>query len=381
MNDINELLAIISSLGGSASIDEIASAYAKKYKMPVSLVSKNVVASTLSNYKGGLRLNHASHKWELKPDTDKDILLISDNRFFLTIRAAMSEVFNKSVNSGSAYFSIDDHHSAWFPQFGNDNWENTYTADGKFWYEKPLKNDADYIPDHKMRYVFIHEINGYRFTGIFRFNGVKEDKTREYELIDDKVYIVKPRPRSVICRVAYMKFYNGITANDTPVNGGSYVTENNDAFEKYNFHQYDDGYCYGFIETKYKGGHTADNNYARAISIEQIDPSYKNESSIENVRVVMMAFSPSLKKNVVVGWYDNAILYRNRVVEADKTYMIKCLASDAHLIPDEERYFEVPRASGNEFGIGQSNFWYIQKFEAAREYEDKLTSYINSLNN
>lgn len=380
MNNISELISIIYSIGGQASTEAIAEAYGKKYKMPLMMIPKSVIETTLSSRKDLVRRNCASNQWELRSDTSKDILLISDNRFFPTIRAVMSEVFNKNVNSGSAYFSIDDRHAAWFPQFGNEKWENTYSEDGKFWYEKPRNNETDYTPDNKTRYIFIHEINGYRFTGVFRFNGFKEDKTREYELIDDKVYIVKPRPRLVICRVAYMKFYNGITADDIPINGGSYVTENNDAFEKYNFHRYDDGYCYGFIETKYKRGHTADNNYARAIGIEQIDPLYKNESSIENVRVVMMAFSPSLKKNVVVGWYDNATVYRNRVIESDKTYMLKCLAHDAHLIPDKERYFEVPRASGNEFGIGQSNFWYIQKFEAAREYEDKLTNYIDSLN-
>lgn len=52
MVDINELLEIISSLSGSASIDEIASTYAKKYKMPVSLVPKWIVNSKSDkNYK------------------------------------------------------------------------------------------------------------------------------------------------------------------------------------------------------------------------------------------------------------------------------------------------------------------------------------------
>lgn len=93
----------------------------------------------------------------------------------------------------------------------------------------------------------------------------------------------------------------------------------------------------------------------------------------------MVAFSPILKKNVVVGWYDNATVFRNRVIEPERIYMMKCSFSNAHLIPEERRSFEVPRARGNAYGIGQSNFWYIQKTEAAREYEDRLTEYIDSI--
>lgn len=193
-----------------------------------------------------------------------------------------------------------------------------------------------------------------------------------------ELVIEKPRPYLIICRVAYMKYYNGITEDDIPVNGGSYVAENNDAAEKYNFHCYEDGNCYIFVETKYKPGHTAEEGFAKSIAIEQIDSSYKHKDSIENVRVVLMAFSPTLRKNVVVGWYDNVTVYRNRIIEPDKTYVMKCSFADAHLIPEEERVFEVPRARGNEYGIGQSNFWYIQKVTAARGYEDKLVEYISS---
>ena len=377
MSNINELLEIISSLGGSASIDEIASAYAKRYKMPASLVSKSVIASTLKSYSGNLRLNRANGKYEPKPETKAKMLYVSDNRYFATIRDAMGKIFNQSVSSGGAYFQVDDSHAAWFPQFGNVSWDNTYTDDGKYWFEKPKTDDADYVPDNKDRYVFIHEKEGYRFTGIFKVNGMKPDKTREYELIDDKVMIRTPL---VVCRVTYMKFYDGITVDDAPVNGGSFVTENNDAYEKNNFHCYEDGNCYGFIETKYRAGHTGENEYANAITIENINPMCKGQPSVDGVRVILAAFSPTLKKTVVVGWYDNATVYRNRVVDGDLIYMTKCLYSDAHLIPDEDRSFEIPRGQSNDFGIGQSNFWYLQTKGNTFEFEKQLTEYIDSLN-
>ena len=40
----------------------------------------------------------------------------------------------------------------------------------------------------------------------------------------------------IFCNIAYMKYYRGVIKDiDEPVNGGKYVTENNDGGECYNF--------------------------------------------------------------------------------------------------------------------------------------------------
>ena len=39
----------------------------------------------------------------------------------------------------------------------------------------------------------------------------------------------------VFCNIAWMKNYRGITDEDQPYNGGSFVKENNDAMEQINF--------------------------------------------------------------------------------------------------------------------------------------------------
>ena len=39
----------------------------------------------------------------------------------------------------------------------------------------------------------------------------------------------------VFCNIAWMKHYHGITENDKPKNGGSFVTETGDAWESLNF--------------------------------------------------------------------------------------------------------------------------------------------------
>ena len=379
MNDINELIEIIQSLGGNATTGDIVSKYCQIHHMIEQPHFKRIVERTLSSHRKKIRHNKANYKWEYKTEDEVEYILVSDNRYFASIRDAMLYIFNKSVPLSRGYFQVDDDHMAWFPQPKNDNWENVLSDDGRFWFEKPKTANADYEADNKLRYVFVHEKKGYRFTGLFKVGNISDDKTRIYELVDDKVARVKPRPYLIVCRVAYMKNYNGITKDDVPVNGGKYVVENKDAAEKYNFHRYDDGNCYIYVETKYKNGYTAENSTARSIVIENINPLCKGKELVEGVRVVLTAISPILNKNVIVGWYDNVTIYRNRVVDTDKTYMMKCLYDDSHLIPENERSFEVPGARGNQYGIGQSNYWYIQNNNAAREYEEKLNNYLNDL--
>ena len=50
----------------------------------------------------------------------------------------------------------------------------------------------------------------------------------------------------VFCNIAWMKNYRGITDEDQPYNGGSFVKENNDAMEQKNFLPIN-GKCYGFV--------------------------------------------------------------------------------------------------------------------------------------
>ena len=379
MNDINQLIQIIQSLGGAATTDEIVNEYCREYHMVILPYYKRVVENTLSAFSNQIRKNKADNQWELKPDDSTEYLYVSDSRYYRTISDVMSKIFCvNSIQKRHGYFPVDNNYMAWFPKFDNDNWLNTFSDDGRFWHQKPRVGTIRTAPDNKLRFVFAYEKNGYRFTGLFKPNGFINDDTEEFELIDDKVEIRKPRPYLIVCRVAYMKQYNGITEDDIPVNGGSYVSRNNDAAEKMNFHRYDDGNCYIYVETGYKRGHTGDNSQANSVHLEQIDPNYRGKDFINGVKVALTASSPVLNKSVVVGWYDNVTIFRNRVVDSDKVYMMKCAYDDAHLIPESERVFEVPRSLDNDFGIGRSQFWYIQKFSSARNYEEELIEYLES---
>jgi len=378
VNNIKELINIIECLGGSASIDEIANKYQEIHPMIIFNSHKKTMEQTLKDNPDLVRQNKGNFKWEIKTQLiSNNYLLVSDRMCFKTIREAMKYIFEKSVPSQGAYFSVNDEYDAWFPQNGNKEWSNELVDDGKTWIEHPSDPNNYDVPNGKLRYTFIKEKEGYYFTGVFSFKEM-QGNTRVYSIVDDKVKLPYPSKPMIVCRTTYMKFYDGITEDDKPVNGGSYVSTNNDAFEKNNFHCHEDGFCYGFVETKYVGGNTANNQFAKSIHIENIDSRYANKDSISGVRVVFAARSPIKNKMVVVGWYDNATIYRDRVIDGNLMYVMKCSCNDAHLIEEENRNFDVPAATHDPIGIGQSNFWYIQSNVRAKDYEQKLTNYIDS---
>ena len=59
----------------------------------------------------------------------------------------------------------------------------------------------------------------------------------------------------IFLNIAYMTYYDGISENDKPINGGKWVNENSSAHESHNFSviTFDDNekkYCLGYVQTK-----------------------------------------------------------------------------------------------------------------------------------
>ena len=180
----------------------------------------------------------------------------------------------------------------------------------------------------------------------------------------------------LFCNVAYMQYYDIELRDDVPKHGGMYVEKTGDALEKYNFHVCADGIVRGFVETKYRDSYITAKKPNR-IRIENIDAKYRKENQIENVTVVFCAISERMKKTVIVGWYKQATVYRERKVYGDRQYNIECKAQDAVLLEEEKRIFEIPRARNGAFGFGQSNLWYA-KGEQEQEFVKQVLRYINS---
>lgn len=177
----------------------------------------------------------------------------------------------------------------------------------------------------------------------------------------------------IFCNIAWMKEYKGITVDDIPKNGGSFVKENNDCCECTNFLDLNHK-CYGFIQNK-----------GNSLHIERLDPKYKNKDIVKGVTVVWVATDSISCK--IVGWYKNATMYRNfeetiaPVMGYDYlVYNFKADAKDCYLIPESDRKFVVPRASknGKGKGLGQSSIWYAESSYAQNEFIPKVLDYIEN---
>ena len=186
--------------------------------------------------------------------------------------------------------------------------------------------------------------------------------------------------RVLFCNVAYMKYYIGITEDDFPINGGKYVNEEFDATEKYNFFECSDGYCRGFVETSHINGYKAKDSEPRKLKIERIDSAYKNKDSINGVTVIFFA-KPDKGEHVIVGWYENATVYRERQYYNGREYNIIAKYRDCNLIKHFDRNFVIPKGPKQKkkygVGAGQSNIWYADKNELDREFVEKVINYIN----
>jgi hypothetical protein len=182
----------------------------------------------------------------------------------------------------------------------------------------------------------------------------------------------------VFFHVGWMKCYEGVD-DDKIHDGGEFVNENGYGFEIYNYHEID-GKVYGYVESGgYKKG-------SREIHIERLGAA-RNDYSISDILVVWTATHP--KGGIyIIGWYKNATVYRHSQDASnmpDRMYKDKldkdiyleynavAKATDAKLLPENERTFRIPRGKG---GKGHSNLWYCDDPSTAAIYRDDVLKYI-----
>ena len=170
----------------------------------------------------------------------------------------------------------------------------------------------------------------------------------------------------LFCNVGYLEHYDS-TKDTKPIeNGGKYPNEHKTGGEINNFHKYEDGKYYGFVEPGFK------NNKQNMLHIEKIDSNYNGEDEIPGVTVIFCAKSPVIKKTVIVGWYANATVSRMAKEHNGVKYNITANSGNAVIIPGNERIFEIPRANSAErFGFGISQLWY------AKEDNEKVRNLVS----
>lgn len=201
----------------------------------------------------------------------------------------------------------------------------------------------------------------------------------------------------LFCNIAWMKNYMGIKEDDKPVNGGKKVDENIQANEEYNFRPIniigkDEKYCLGFVETK--SNNRKDSNQ---LHIEKIDNSnIENDvESVDNVLVIWCAKSDYSDFISIVGWYNNATVFRHyNIMESEdgykQYYNIYAKVKDCVLLPVNLRarraLWYVPKTgkkNSPSYGFGQSKVWFANDSSEninLKKYLEKIISQIDNYN-
>lgn len=175
----------------------------------------------------------------------------------------------------------------------------------------------------------------------------------------------------IMCNVAWMREYQGITDDDYPINGGEFIEQNGYGHEVLNFKR-NGNYVYGYVQ-------------ARNGTIE-ISRLYEDaDEYVEHVLVIWRA--RSTEGSVVIGWYKDARVYRNerepnrlRFFNYDGVryrpgWHIRVRRSDATLIPPIERTFAVPVTHK---GFGSQTFvsYLQQNNPEVNQFKRQLLQYI-----
>lgn len=186
-----------------------------------------------------------------------------------------------------------------------------------------------------------------------------------------------PQNSLVVLRVGYMANYDG---PDEISGGGAYVEKRGVGGEVFNFKP-SQGICYGYAMSKSGGG----------IDLSKLDSSmhWHLGDELSEVDVVFIAKRPGVGQ-VVVGWYRKATVfhktYRVRrgkirgMDEGRRSFVCTADVAHVHLLPEDERTFDVPNAPAGHIGFpGQSNVWYptnkIDNPEVS-SFSRKLRNYI-----
>lgn len=172
--------------------------------------------------------------------------------------------------------------------------------------------------------------------------------------------------RMVFINIGWMVHYDGPSASDPTLGGHGHLKSHSSGYEAWNFRPYR-GAMFGYVPR------------SAQINIGKLGAS-KNEAFIDGVTVVWIARNPRNKKNYIVGWYRDAIVYRekdhreiNRSSDALVGYQIESASVNAKLLAVDARVFPIPtaKAKGN---LGQSPVWYGRD----DEFRNKVFEYINA---
>lgn len=155
------------------------------------------------------------------------------------------------------------------------------------------------------------------------------------------------RPRIVFINIGWMADYQGPRKNDRTKGGHDYLKEH-DGHESYNFKPHR-GKLLGYVPG------------APNINITKFVGSQAD--SVTGMTVVWCAMHPELKRHVIVGWYENATIFRKlqkggpwKIDGLTVEHQIEADEKHSHRVPRELRTF--PGPGGPRIGFGRSVIYY-----------------------
>lgn len=157
------------------------------------------------------------------------------------------------------------------------------------------------------------------------------------------------RPRAVLVRVGWMRFYGAVPGEDELRGGGSFNDEDVGA-EVDNFLEQPDGWLRGYFQPP-RGAHGF--NLRR---IEALAPT--GADALEDVLVLMFAKDPEHGGQYLVGWYSNAVCFSEFKTPDDRLHLFAAQRDSCVLVPEPMRRAgpAIPKGLG---GTGQANVCYL----------------------
>lgn len=152
--------------------------------------------------------------------------------------------------------------------------------------------------------------------------------------------------RILVCRIAWMDHYRGVNKDDKVIWMGRQLDVKG-WWEVFNFEP-SGGRYYGGLYLERGGKPTT-------IHLERLGAG--GADKVDNVLVVWAAVRPKFGL-VVVGWYDNATVFRTRqqmqLGNRTRHYYVTARTADSVLLDVDERLLRVPTGKG---AMGQQNTW------------------------
>ena len=184
------------------------------------------------------------------------------------------------------------------------------------------------------------------------------------------------RPAGLLRKPGRFSPKNAGNSEKDQIHGGSaFIDSHKYGGEIYNFLPDSKGIQYGFVASRGQ------------IHISKHLGARHGADRVSDITVIWCA--PKNHHFYIVGWYRNATVYkepqpcpehlvgqRTLPEGSDWTFCFVARQKDTRLLPEENRKFEIPRASSAPTGFGESCLWYADKDRALRQ---QVRRYIASM--